>query len=225
MSESKDEELEVFYFSERTDKLQAEHCSCPVCGVKYMMHVPYVNASCKKCGTRYQTDFQQDMYTKKARELNSWLAHKNEFKIKADEIYEKDVIHFRQHHIDMKCWDLSVISESKEAHYRCHSCGVCLHCFTCKSCGKTFEKDPNRRKVKCPHCSSGNFLPTYFKAVKTDDKNKLLKKCPVCHSERVVMTRTEQKTKCHLCGGKDLSDAITERKFWLTISRKKGYYI
>lgn len=213
-----EDELEIFHFNERYDKLELLDLKCPICGKKHMAELSYVNVSCKSCGNRFMTDFSQGIYTKKARELDSWKANKNGFKIRATEPFEEDLIYFKDNHIKMKCWDITDDGETVEEHKRCKECGVCLNCFTCKSCGKTFEKIDNRRRVKCPHCKSHNFTKTYFKKVSAE------RTCPECSSHKIMMTRTESKTKCHLCGSKNLSEPIRERVFWLTIMRKKGYW-
>ena len=169
------EKLPILELNERFDKLSAENIKCPGCGVKYMMHVPYVFASCKKCGTKFQTDFNQDIYTKVARKLNSLLAWNQGVIINATNRYEKDIIHIEKHFKEMYCWDVSDITNKTIEHRRCNKCGICLNCFTCKKCGKTFAKDPHRRKQQCPYCKSSKFIQTYFEEVKCPDKNKLIK--------------------------------------------------
>lgn len=220
---SNEDNLPIFNLDEKTDKLSAEDLQCPCCGVLYMMHIPYVHASCKKCGTRYQTDFRQDILTKKASELLSWMAYKNAFKVRAVEKYERSITTIHHWLVLMNNVDVSDVTETTEQHKRCRSCGICQNCFTCKSCGKSFEKDENRRRVHCPFCKSTNFLPTYFKQVAVSKGNKNINHCPLCNSNKVVMTRTDGKTKCHLCDSKDLSEPIKTRVFWMTFERKGAY--
>src|SRR3990167_7825673 len=160
----------VFELNQKTDLISTE-CQCPNCGNKYLFGVPYVNVPCKKCGITFRTDFNQDIYTKKARQLLSVISFKNSLSIKADGKYEGSLIHIRQHFMEQHCWDISEIVRGEEEYRRCHSCGVCLNCFTCKKCGKAFHPDTNKRKQTCPTCKSSNFVNTYFKQVLANEKN------------------------------------------------------
>lgn len=215
------EKIAYIELNEKTDKLAVE-VQCPVEGNKYMIRVPYVIASCKKCGTSFRTDFKQSIYTKIARRLISELAYKNEVHIKASEKYEGDIIHIKEHFEKHNCWDVSKVTESIDEHKRCLKCGVCHNCFTCKNCGKPFERDVNRRKQKCPSCKKSEFKKTYFKEVLVKE-DKYIKLCPHCKSDNITMTRTTNKTKCHLCGTTKLSETKSQREFHLIIKRKGGY--
>src|SRR3990167_1667473 len=160
MTTNKTEKLPVIFFDDMHDKILAEQLICPICGDKYIHHVPYVQVPCGKCGNTYRTDFKQDIYTKNARRINSTLAWNNGVMIIAAEKYEGEIIHIKEHYLKMNSWDLSDITKKEDEHKRCNRCGVCLECFTCKGCGKTFNKDKNRKKQMCPHCKSDKFTRT-----------------------------------------------------------------
>lgn len=215
--------LPVIELTEKFDRLIAEKLCCPVCGDKYATHVPYVIVPCGKCGTKYTTDFRQDIYTKKAKKILSTIAYNNGFIIYADEKYEQEITHIQKHFDYMLCYDVSEITQSYEEHRRCEQCGVCLHCLTCKECGNTYIPKPRVRRQTCPDCHSTKSTKTYFPSVHTDQHNKKIKLCPQCKSDRIIMTRSKLKSKCHMCGSKQLSDKITERMFKLTIKRKRAY--
>ena len=218
----KEEDAGIFKFSQKTDLISA-NCQCPQCGNKYLFGVPYVNIPCKKCGITFRTDFAQDIYTKKARQLLSILSFKNSLTIKADAEYEDSLIYVRQHFIEQHCWDITEIQNSEEEYRRCLSCGVCFNCYTCKDCGKAFQHDINKRKQVCPTCKTNNFVKTYFKEVHVNDKNKDIKLCPHCNSDKIRMTRTENKTKCHACNSNKLTEKKTKNTYRFTVSRKKAY--
>ena len=161
-----EDDLPTLYLNEKFDNLQADNLKCPVCGDKYMKHVPYVSVGCQKCGTKFTTDFSQDIYTKKARNINSVLAYYNGLIIKASEKFEGDVTHIKEHFTRFNNWDVGEIEHENEEHRRCSSCGMCKQCFTCKSCGKQFGRDENRRRQKCPHCNSKIFYKPRTHVVK-----------------------------------------------------------
>ena len=220
-----DEKVATLELNEKTDLLATE-VKCPTCGAgkEYMTGVPYVNVSCRKCNTKYRTDFKQDIYTKKARQLNGKISWKDKLIIRASEKYEKEINHIRADFIRMKCWDVSELRREEEE-YRYCQCGVCLSCLTCKKCGKTFERDPNKRKYTCPHCRSTSFVKTYFKEVFSSEENPYIRLCPHCNSDRIRLTRSKYKSKCHICGSKKLSDTKINIVFILEINRKVGYKI
>lgn len=218
----KEEEPEILELNRRSDLLAVD-CRCTVCGDRYVHGVPYVNVPCGKCGNTFRTDFEQDIYTKKARQLLSKLSFRNSLIIKAEEKYESSLIHMRQHFIEQHCWDISEIKRIVEEYKRCLQCGVCFNCYTCKNCGKAFEKDKNKRKQICPHCRNDNFVKTYFKEVMVSDKNKDIKLCPYCKSDNIKMSRTVNKSKCHICGSRKLTDKKVNTIFEFRIDRKKAY--
>lgn len=218
MSENKD----IFELNQKSDLLAA-NCQCPQCGNKYLFGVSYAQVPCKKCGITFRTNFEQDIYTKKARQLLSKIAFKDSLLVRADERYESSLIHIRQHFLEMHCWDVTGIERKDEEYKKCLSCGVCLNCYTCKSCGKAFQHDINKRKQTCPLCKTNNFIKTYFKEVKTNEKNKDIRLCPHCNSDKIRMTRTKNKKKCHLCNSGKLTEQKIDVKYSFVISRKKAY--
>lgn len=213
----------VLILDDKHDKIRVEQLRCPFCGDKFMQHHPFVQVACGKCGGKYRTDFKQDIYTKKSRELNSLLAYNNIVKIQARETFEADITQIQKHFQEMNSWDVSELKQVIDSHRRCEKCGICLNCFTCKNCGKSFEKDKNKRKQTCPHCRSHNFIKTYFTQAIAPEQDKRIKLCPNCKSDNIVMTRSKFKSKCHLCNSKKLSDKIDEKWFILKISRKRAY--
>lgn len=209
-------------FNSQTD-LSSTQCTCPSCGDKYLFGVPYINVPCKKCGITFRTSFNQDIYAKKAKQIISKLAYHDKLTLSAREKYESDLITVRHHFIEMLCWDVSEINQTNEEYKSCELCGVCMDCFSCNRCKKQFVPDKNRRKQKCPECHSSEFSKTYFKSIKMVNKDQVDKKCPFCNSTNVRMTRTQNKNKCHLCGGTELSHAKTNNVFTFTIERKNAY--
>lgn len=218
----KNNESEILELNQKSD-LMAVICKCPSCGDKYIHGVPYVHVPCRKCGITYRTDFEQDIYTKKARQMLSKISYKNSLIIRSDEKYESSLIHIRQHFIEQHCWDVSGITRTREEYKRCTKCGICLDCYTCKNCGKSFERDKNRRKQRCPHCKSDTFIKTYFKEVMMSEKNQDIKLCPHCKSDRIKMSRTRNKSKCHICSSKKLTETKINIIFEVKIERKKAY--
>lgn len=223
MNENTPEEVPTIEFDDKHDKIPCEKIKCPHCSDRYMIRVPYVHASCSKCGTRFITDFNMGIYNKWAKAIDDLLGWRKGVKIRAHEPYHAEFTHLIINHQRQKCWDVSDIEEEVEEHKRCKKCGVCLNCFTCKSCGKTFEKDSRMRRQQCPHCRSPDFVQTYFKEAEEDKNNKMIKRCPCCKADKIVMTRTQTKTKCHLCGSKELSEPIVNRILSATIMKKKAY--
>lgn len=206
--------------NESTDKIGVD-VKCPECGNKYLYHVAYVNVSCGKCLTKYKSAFKQDIYRKKARDINAALAYNNGVNIKATGIdYESSIITIEKHFKLHKCWNVYPIDHTVETHKRCNKCGICHSCFTCKDCEKSFPKNPNKKTQACPHCHSKNVNWTYIKDIIRNGNQRL---CPNCKSGNIVMTRTKNKTKCHICGKKDLSEPVEEQVFILTIEKKLGY--
>ena len=197
---------------------------CPICGHTHQCVVHYALARCK-CGATYKTDFKQDIYTKKARQLLSLLAFNDEVEIIASEKFEGDIIHIQKHFQLMHSWEVSEITNSKEEYRKCKKCGVCLDCITCKGCGKTYKRNPSRKKQRCPTCQSYNYTTTFFKDVFIRDENKNIKLCPYCNSDNIRMTRVTNKTKCHICGSRKLTDKRTNILYKLTIKRKRAYMI
>ena len=175
------DKYEIFELNQKSDLL-AVNCECPQCGDRYMHGVPYAQVPCNKCGVTYRTDFKQDIYTKKARQMLSKISYANGLVIRADEKYEDSLIYARQHFIEQHCWEVSGISRHTKEHKRCLSCGVCFNCYTCKNCGKPFQKDINRRKQSCPQCKNDKFVKSYFKEILINEKNKDIKLCPFCKS-------------------------------------------
>jgi len=216
-----EEKTALLELNEKNDML-AVNVVCPVEGNKYMTHTRYVIVSCAKCGTSFRTDFDQSIYDKVAKKLNSLLAYNNKVIILATEKYEPDITHIKEHYTQMKCWRVSDLTPTMDEHKRCLKCGICRNCFTCTSCGQTFLPNKNRRKQQCPHCKSNQFTHTYLKEVNEEGKTKI---CPHCKSDDIVMTRTTNKTKCHKCGTTKLSETKSRRAFSLEIKRHPGYEI
>lgn len=213
-----EENLETIELNEKTDSI-AIKTKCPQCGDEYFYGVPYVNVPCKKCGITYRTDFKQDIYTKKARYMEDKKTEKNGIVLKVTEQYKPALLHIMYNHVEQKCWDVSEITQTKEEFRYCYQCGYCMDCYTCE-CGNSFKKDKTKRKQKCPICNSTNFKRTYFKEAK---KSGNMIACPKCSSDKVKLTRTNNKNKCHLCGSEHLSPAHIDNVYTVTIKRKKGY--
>lgn len=210
----------IILLNEKTDLISVE-CQCPVCKDKYVHGVPYVSVPCNKCGNTYSTDFKQDILTKKYRQIEQALTENNGVHIQASDRYEPFIITLQRYKQRQGCWDVSEITNKKEMFRFCKSCGVCLNCFTCE-CGKSFTKDINRKKQKCPDCKSNNFKKTFFKEALEKGRKHI---CPECNSERIKMTRTSRKTKCHKCSSTKLTEPKVNTVYSLTISRKKSYKI
>lgn len=216
-----EENIEVIDLNEKTDLLATE-VKCPICGDKYIYGVPYVSVPCKKCGQTYRTDFKQDIYTKKARYIGDKMAEKIDgVMLRATEEYKSALIHIRYNHIEQKCWDVSKIEQSQEQIRHCLKCGTCMNCFICNRCGATFERDKFRRKQACPSCHKSDLRRTFFK--NTEEKSKNIRICPHCKSENIKLTLTKNKTKCHVCGSKKLTDMKINNIYALIIRKKKGY--
>jgi hypothetical protein len=213
------EEKVVLELNQKTD-LMTTKCECPQCGDRYIHGVPYVQVPCGKCGITYKTDFRQDIYTKKARQLLANLSYHNELTIRADEQYESSLVHMRHHFMEQHCWDVTDIEKTEEEYRRCLKCGVCHNCFTCMECGKPFKRDPNKRKQICPKCKVNKFIKTYFTEVIIGSKSKV---CPHCKSDKIKMTRTRNKTKCHKCNSTKLAEKKKRVMFSFGIERKKAY--
>ena len=213
--------METIHLNQKTDLIAAK-VKCPVDGDEYLYGVPYVTVPCKKCGTTYKTDFKQDIYTKKARQIEDKLAEGDGIKLIATGEYKSSLIHIRYNYTEQRCWDVSEIKTYKEEFRYCKDCGFCNNCLTCKDCNEQFEIDTKHRKQKCPKCKSHNLTRTYFKETK-DSKNNKFKLCPVCKSHKVNLTRTINKTKCHKCDSKNLSDTKINVIHELVILRKKAY--
>lgn len=201
--------------------LMSTQCECPQCGNKYLFGVPYVTVPCKKCGIKFNTDFKQDMYTKKARQINSKISFYDKITLRFKEEDEGSLIHYRQHLLQQKCWIVSEITHKGDEYKRCLECGVCLECYHCKTCNKNFAHNDNRRKQVCPECGGSDFEHTYFKKV----AGKTKKVCPHCKSEKIKMTITRNKKKCHLCESDNLSEARTRELFEFSVERKEAYKI
>ena len=209
----------IFDLSDKTNLLST-HTTCPVCNEKYARGVPYVKVPCK-CGNTYNTDFNMGIYDKKARLLNSALSRNDEVEIVAEEKYENAIIHIKEHFIKFGCWDVSEITENKKEYKLCYSCGICYECITCEECGHTQKINPNRKKQVCVVCGCEKYKRTTFIDAKKNNKGKV--ECPHCKSKRIGLTNTTNKTKCHKCSGKNLSETKITKTLHLTISRKKGY--
>lgn len=215
-----DDDMDLLELNQKTD-LMAVQFQCPQCGDKYVHGIPYVQVPCGRCGITYKTDFVQDIYTKKARQLLSKISFKNGVIIRADEKYESSLIHIRQHFIEMHCWDISNIQRHNEEYSLCQKCGICFNCYTCEECNEPFQKNVNRRKQVCPKCKSDKFKKTHFKEVIKNSKGD--KMCPHCKLDKIRMTRTHNKKTCHVCGSDKLTDAKKNIIFEFTIKRKKAY--
>jgi len=216
----------ILLLNEKTDLLACEvscpSSSCPSHGKKYVYGVPYVIAKCNKCGATYKTDFSQNIYTKKARQLNSMLYKRNKVVIIASEKYENDLMCIKEHFNGFNNWEVSEVTQSTEEIKVCRKCGICQNCFTCMDCGKSYERNPERRKQVCPHCGSARFTNTFVKEVRLTDNEKI-RVCPHCNSTRVKMTRTTNKTRCHKCGSRKLSEKHVNLLYRLDIKRKRAY--
>ena len=216
----KEDNIELLELNQKSDLL-AVQCQCPIDGDKYIHGVPYVMVPCGKCSNTFRTDFAQDIYTKKARHLIQKLAYSNGVIVRAEEKYESSLTHMRQHFIEMHCWDVSEIQKSNEEYSICQSCGICFNCYECTSCTEHFQRNINRRKQACPKCKSDTFNKSKFKEVMTNDRKVRL--CPYCKSEKIKMTRTRNKTMCHICNSKNLTDKKTNIIYEFRIDRKKAY--
>jgi len=210
-------------FNENMDKLIAEELSCPKCRIKYAKRLPYVNVACNNCGLTYTTDFKQRIFTKKASDIlkaNAWC---NTIHYEVSEKFEADLLYVKDLHEMMKSYKIGEIKRKTEEYRRCKKCATCLNCFTCKKCGKTFEKDLNRKKQVCPHCNGKSYVNTYVKEIICSEKNENIKLCSHCNSDKIVLTRSKTKSKCHICGSKKLSEKRSETTLYLTIKRKGAY--
>ncbi len=220
---TEEDDCEVIELNQKTDLLSI-HAECPFCGAKHH-GVPYVHIPCSSCGSVYRTDFNQDIYTKKAKQIASAISYKDKIKIRAVENYENEVTTARQHFIKQGCWTVSGIVRSMEEHRKCFDCGICLNCLTCKGCGKAFTRDKNKRKQICPTCKSSQFVKTRINKILINEKNRDIMLCPHCKSDNIRLTRTTNKTKCHLCGSKNLSEKKIDIIFEFTVERKEAYKI
>lgn len=216
-----EENLIEIELNDKTDLLEMV-TKCPRCERKDLHGIRSVEISCKKCGLLYKTDFRQDIYTKKARRIEDKKGEADGVIIKATEPYKPALIHIMYNSIEQKCWNVSEIKQSTVSYKRCLNCGICRECYTCKECGTPFKKDKKRRKQECPNCKSSSFTRTYFKKAKIE-KNKITRICPECDSENIRLTKTTNKSKCHLCGSKKLSEAKIDIMHELIIKRKKAY--
>jgi len=212
----------IIEFSKKFDKFPTD-TQCPICGRKYKFHISYVQVPCDKCGTTYRTDFNLDIYSKKAKQIMQKFAWNDKVTFKADESYEAELLQVKRHYEMHGCYEVSDITKTIEQQRRCKRCGICQECFTCSKCGKTFKKDRNKRKQTCPHCKSNDYVHSYFKEVLEFEDNKNIKLCPHCKSPNIVMTQSKLSTKCHLCGSKSLAEPIIKTVFWLTVERKQPY--
>jgi len=218
---SKDKIITIV-FNERIDRLQAD-TQCPICGDKYSQHIPYVQLGCGKCSSTYRTDFKQRAFTKKAADIIKADSWNNIVKYEFSEKYEEDLVYIQKLFVMKRSYRVGDIKKKIEEYRRCEKCGVCLNCLTCKKCGKTFEKDKHRKKHICPHCKGNTYTPTYIKEIIVSEENENIKLCSHCKSDRVFMTKSKTKSKCHLCGSKKLSDKKVETTLYLTIQRKRAY--
>jgi DNA-directed RNA polymerase subunit RPC12/RpoP len=219
---NKKEKVAILELSKKTDLL-ATKVECPYDGSKYIYGFPYVYVTCGKCGQTHREDFKQDIYTRKARYLLTLVAYNDKVIVRAEETYKAQFNDIRQDFIEQYCYDVSDVEDYNVEYRKCLSCGICLNCFTCKNCGKTFENDKNKRKQTCPHCRANNFVRTYFKKVIVSEDNREIKLCPFCKSSKIRMTKVKNKTKCHLCKTRKLTEKRIELWFQTTIERKKGY--
>lgn len=209
--------------SERYNKLAVE-VKCPTCDKKFVTRTSYVKVSCNRCGSSFNTDFQQNLYHKYIGKVLSTIGHEGGIIIKnIPEKFYGDILYFEKVFKMQKSYDVSEITKKTETLRRCLKCGICNNCLTCKSCTKTFEKNQNRRKQVCPDCGSNETIPTYFKEAFIPTDNKELKQCPHCHSPNIVLTLSNTKSKCHLCGSKQLSEPKTDNIYSITIKKKQGY--
>ena len=211
----------ILYLNEKTDLLACE-IKCPHDSHKYYSGVHYVTSTCNKCGLTFKHEFNQDIYTKKARQLNKLLKWNNKVTIIASEKYEGILCEIRDDFIEFDNWAVSEITQAIEEVRVCKQCGVCQDCFTCKKCGTAFTKNSNRRKQFCPKCKSTEFVQTYIKEAKHTD-NEHISICPHCNSTNIKFTRTSEKDKCPKCGSTQLSNPYTNVLYSLIIQRKKGY--
>lgn len=213
-------DIVVMELDKKSDLLSLK-CECPGCGSKYIRGVPYAHVSCKKCGLNYRTKFDQSLFMKKATQIISAISFHNGVTIKMPSIYEQDIIQIQKLFQLQGCWEVSEITDSIKHYARCKHCGTCMNCYTCKKCWTTFTRDPNKRKTRCPKCSSDSFAKTYFKEAIASD-NKAIRLCPYCKSDDIKMTLVKGKT-CPHCKRKDLmaEKALTIHE--ITIERKKAY--
>src|SRR3990167_2287338 len=99
---SKEKHEVALEFKPETDLL-AVNVQCPRCSNKYVFGTPYISVPCRKCGITFRTEFTQDIYTKKARQLLTMVAFNDRITIKAHDKYESSMMTVRQHFIQMNC--------------------------------------------------------------------------------------------------------------------------
>lgn len=216
----REETLIKIRLDDKTNLLSVES-ECPECEDKYMQSSPHAIVHCGKCGAKYKTDFKQDIYTKKARQMEDKKVEGDGIIIEATEQYKPQLIHMMYNHIEQKCWDVSEIIKSGEEYRRCLNCGICRDCYICKECKTSFERNKSRRKQECPKCGKSNYSKTYFEKAKIKNHNKRI--CPNCNSENIRLTRTTNKSKCYMCGSTNLSAIKVDNIFTVTVKRKKAY--
>jgi hypothetical protein len=202
--------------NDKTDTM-ATRAICPVCGNKYLTGVPQVKVKCRKCNNTHNTDFKQDIYTKKARKIIESISYYNKVTFRVDEKYEGAAAHIRHHFIEQRCYNVSEIKPRKKSVRYCRACGTCNNCMECCDCGEVFDKSED----KCPSCKSKNIKRYYFKDAVEVKKHRHA--CPECNGTDVSMTRIINKTVCHLCGSRKLSNEHIDICFEFTIERKPGY--
>jgi len=218
------DDIKVMELDKKSDLLGLEtECPNPHCGSKYMRGVPFAEVTCKKCGTNYKTVFKQTMYAKKATQILSALSFHDGLVLRMPGAYEADIIHVQKLFQLQGCWDVTEISSSTETFRYCDHCGMCMNCYTCKKCGTAFTKDPNRRKIRCSKCKETSFVKTHFEEVNCPGGNRAIRLCPFCQTDKVRMTITKNKEKCHACGKKGLHAETNRTMYEVTIKRKKAY--
>jgi len=196
---------------------------CPKCGNKYVYGTKYVKVPCD-CGLTYNTDFHQTLYMKTAHRIFKEFSRYNKLTLIFNENYDTDLYVYEKIFKEYKCFDILPIESEDEEHRFCNQCGTCKSCVTCKNCGMAWKKDSRDKKQRCPQCKSNKYVKSKFKEVFVSEENKNIKLCPHCKSDDIRFTYTTQKTKCHECGSKNLSQPIKKTYFKLIIERKKMFY-
>lgn len=213
-------------FTDKTNKLIADSIICPnssCTGKHFSAHVSYVQIPCRKCGMTFKTDFNQKILTKKSIDILKAQAFADTIIFKVDEKFESDLRFTKDLFQMMKSYQVSELKRTFNEYRRCTKCATCLNCFTCKQCGKSFEKEKHKKKMRCPHCNHNKYVNTYVKEIICSKENENIKLCSHCKSDKIIMTRSKTKSKCHICSSKKLSEKRSEVKLELTIKRKGAY--
>lgn len=205
--------------TKRNDLISVD-VKCPQCDSKYAHGVATVTVPCKNCNITYKTDFNMNMFKKKAWEIFELVSDNDEVTIIADNDYYDAVLRFKENFIKQKAWKVSDIKSYHKDVRICLNCGTCLNCFTCQDCGTV-----NRTKGECKNCGSKKVYRTRFtKSIPAPD-HKDRRACPECKSDNIRLTITDNKTQCHSCGSNKLSEPMLRTKRELVVTRRPAYYV